>query len=218
MSTQRPPSILSATQKTDEVDGLLQGYLDQLLVAEPFESNSSVAEEVSVEAVESAPLVTGQQQDTQVVDWRCSQGVECLLFKVAGLKMAIPLPLLGGVHNSQPQEVASLFAQAEWSLGLWRMDEQQLTIIDSAVLLMPERGKRLADEGYGFVIQLGRSPWALACQEICDTVTLVYDSIKWRSDHSKRPWLAGTVISEMCALIDVVQLTDLLQQQVMASR
>ncbi len=89
-----------------------------------------------------------------------------------------------------------------------------MTVIDSARLIMPERQVSLADEGYSFFIQLDRSPWALACQEICDTVTLVYDSIKWRGDASKRPWLAGTVISEMCALIDVPGLMSLLEENV----
>ena len=77
---------------------------------------------------------------------------------------------------------------------------------------MPERKISLNDDGYSFFIQLDRSPWALACQEICDTVTLVHDSIKWRGEGSKRPWLAGTVISEMCALLDVPGVLKLLEE------
>ena len=105
-----------------------------------------------------------------------------------------------------------LFGQAVWSLGVWQGENAKLTIIDSAQLIMPERHIRLSDEGYSFFIQLDRSPWALACQEICDTVTLVHDSIKWRGETSKRPWLAGTVISEMCALVDVPGLLKLLEE------
>ncbi|WP_430459763.1 chemotaxis protein CheW [Thalassolituus sp. LLYu03] len=146
---------------------------------------------------------------TMSLNWRSSQGIDCLIFKIAGLKLAIPLPLLGGVHNVT-DKVTPLFGQAAWSLGIWQGEAGKLTIIDSAQLIMPERGIRLADEGYQFFIQLDRSPWALACQEICDTVTLVHDSIKWRGDGSKRPWLAGTVITEMCALLDVPGLMKLL--------
>lgn len=142
-------------------------------------------------------------------DWRSAQGVECLIFKVAGLKLAIPLSVLGGVHNAS-DKITPLFGQADWSLGVWQSDEQKLTIVDSAALIMPERKINLAADGYSFVIQLDRSPWALACQEICDTVTLVHDSIKWRGEQSKRPWLAGTVIAEMCALIDVPNLLGML--------
>ncbi|KZZ49060.1 hypothetical protein A3759_04505 [Thalassolituus sp. HI0120] len=163
---------------------------------------------------EPALQLEGDTQQSELtaksLDWRSSQGVECLIFKVAGLKLAIPLSLLGGVHNAS-DKITPLFGQADWSVGVWQSDAQKLTIVDSAQLIMPERGIRLNDQGFGFVIQLDRSHWALACEEICDTTTLVYDSIKWRGDNSKRPWLAGTVIDEMCALIDVPNLMDMLE-------
>ena len=160
-----------------------------------------------VEELELAPLKTEMAQ----LNWASSQGVECLIFKVAGLKLAIPLPLLGGVFNVN-DKVTPLFGQAKWSLGVWQSDEQKLTVVDSAQLIMPERGKSLVDEGYSYLIQLDRAPWALACQEITDTVTLGEQSIKWRGEGSKRPWLAGTVIAEMCALIDVPGLLSLLEE------
>lgn len=146
------------------------------------------------------------------LNWHDSTGVDCLLFTVCGLKLAIPLPMLGGVHQVS-DKVTPLFGQAAWSLGIWQGDKGKLTIIDSALLIMPERGKRLADEGFEYFIQLDRSPWALACQNICDTVRLRQDAVRWRGDASKRPWLAGTVIAEMCALIDVPGLLGLLEQQ-----
>ncbi|MBE0482270.1 MAG: chemotaxis protein CheW [Bacterioplanes sp.] len=145
------------------------------------------------------------------INWQASAGVECLIFKVAGLKLALPLPMLGGVFNAN-DDVTPLFGQAKWSLGVWQSETDTLTIVDSARLIMPERGALLADQGYRYIIQLDRSPWALACQEICDTMTLKHDSIKWRGEGSKRPWLAGTVISEMCALIDVSGMLRMLEQ------
>lgn len=160
-----------------------------------------------VEELELAP----QKTEMAKLNWASSQGIECLIFKVAGLKLAIPLPLLGGVFNVN-DKVTPLFGQAKWSLGVWQSDEQKLTVVDSAQLIMPERGKSLVDEGYSYLIQLDRAPWALACQEITDTVTLMEQSIKWRGEGSKRPWLAGTVIAEMCALIDVPGLLSLLEE------
>ena len=225
-------------QKTvNQVDDVLQGYLDQLLVTatEPLtvvaevstptaEAAPEVAKEAVVEPLVSlAPtpsVVPADSADSDMTaatavsggpDWRAVQGVECLIFKVAGLKLAIPLAVLGGVYN-RSEQITPLFGQASWSLGVWQSDEQKLTIVDSAALIMPERGISMAEQGYDFVIQLDRSPWALACQEICDTMTLTQESIKWRGDCSKRPWLAGTVISEMCALIDVTNLLEMLEQ------
>ena len=261
--------------RVNQVDTVLQDYLDQLLItatlvsevapAAPAEARATVSvTQASVSAVQETrmqisqpavatavapvlpvmlpeipPLAPAQEDvipdagnpaevtedvnilstshgdqeppNTLTLNWRSSQGIDCLIFKVAGLKLAIPLPLLGGVHNVT-DKVTPLFGQASWSLGVWQGDAAKLTIIDSAQLIMPERQIRLADEGYQFFIQLDRSPWALACQEICDTITLVHDSIKWRGDSSKRPWLAGTVISEMCALLDVPGLLKLLNE------
>jgi len=228
-------------QKTaNQVDDVLQGYLDQLLVtatepltvvadvsiptteavsvvvddtvAEPLVSLAPAPSVVPADIVDSdTTAATAVQQSAGGPDWRAVQGVECLIFKVAGLKLAIPLAVLGGVYN-RSEQITPLFGQASWSLGVWQSDEQKLTIVDSAALIMPERGISMAEQGYDFVIQLDRSPWALACQEICDTMTLTQESIKWRGDCSKRPWLAGTVISEMCALIDVTNLLEMLEQ------
>ena len=169
-------------------------------------------DEIGIEAntLDEAELEP-QKSEIVTLNWASSQGIECLIFKVAGLKLAIPLPLLGGVFNVN-DKVTPLFGQAKWSLGIWQSDEQKLTVVDSAQLIMLERGKSQVDEGYNYLIQLDRAPWALACQEITDTVTLVEQSIKWRGEGSKRPWLAGTVIAEMCALIDVPGLLSLLEE------
>lgn len=183
----------------------------EVIAAEPEPVETAVVDQVT--EVETQVQEHAETHTTEALDWRSVQGVECLIFKVAGLKLAIPLSLLGGVHNRN-EKITPLFGQASWSLGVWQTEEQKLTIIDSAALIMPERSISLQDQGYDFVIQLDRSPWALACQEICETVTLVHDSIKWRGDRSKRPWLAGTVISEMCALVDVPNLMELLEQNV----
>lgn len=186
--------VVSARKASDQADCKISAPVD------------NATEEITLVSAEMPQI---ESEQVRSLNWRSSQGVECLIFKVAGLKLAIPLSVLGGVHNAS-DKITPLFGQAKWSLGVWQSDDQKLTIVDSASLMMPERNISLANDGFDYVIQLDRSPWALACQEICDTVTLVYDSIKWRGEQSKRPWLAGTVIAEMCALIDVPCLLDML--------
>lgn len=227
-------SDTSRPVKTNQVDGVLQDYLDQLLISatEPAVVAEETVEEtleVSVqpqgqaatvapvevaidEPIEQrAPSLDTDNTELSALDWQSAQGVECLIFKVAGLKLAIPLPLLGGVFPVT-DKVTPLIGQHAWSLGVWQGEDGKLTIIDSGQLIMPERNINMRENGYSFFIQLDRSPWALACQEICDTVTLMDGSIKWRGDTSKRPWLAGTVIAEMCALIDVPGVMALLEE------
>lgn len=202
------------------VDGEIQGW-DIEETAAPEVKEAETQQAVSVPTtVDELPGIADAGPESAVspsgLNWSSSQGVECLIFKVAGLKLAIPLPLLGGVFPVEGK-VTPLFGQAKWSLGVWQSDGEKMTVIDSAQLIMPERGASLADSGYEYLIQLDRAPWALACEEICDTVTLMNESIKWRGDLSKRPWLAGTVISEMCALLDVPGLIELADSQRKAS-
>ena len=138
-----------------------------------------------------------------------SQGVECLVFSVGGLKLAVPLLFLGGVHEVDASDVKPLIGQPAWYLGMVHKNEENLQVIDTASFIMPERTLSLSEQGYKYLIQLEKTPWTIACQSIDDTVRLEANEIKWRGDRGKRAWLAGTVIEKMCALIDV---SGLLQQ------
>jgi purine-binding chemotaxis protein CheW len=211
--------IVDTHAAADSAEGDIEAVASANTLEKPL--GSRPAEIVPVSGLARGDLSVVDAPDVQKLaaaqalpslNWHDSAGVDCLLFTVCGLKLAIPLPMLGGVHQVS-DKVTPLFGQAAWSLGIWQGDKGKLTIIDSALLIMPERGKRLADEGFEYFIQLDRSPWALACQNICDTVRLRQDAVRWRGDASKRPWLAGTVIAEMCALIDVPGLLGLLEQQ-----
>ena len=203
---------------TDEIQDWDPYALDpEVKVEEASSQVSSASEELQTSAM-AADETAIPGKDKKKLLWDSSQGVECLLFSVAGLKLAIPLSLLGGVHPAENMKVTPLFGQSDWSLGVWQSDTDKLTIVDSARLIMPERGISLRESGYEYLIQLDRTPWALACEGICDTITLVSESIKWRGDASKRPWLAGTVISEMCALLDVPSLVDLLESHLKSTQ
>jgi purine-binding chemotaxis protein CheW len=228
------------------VDGVLQNYLDQLLVtatqepqkvekvitipeeAEPVESvvlpniepdiTSSITPDVAVDAVQHDKIVVELvtpvdvavappifQSLTDQESWS-SQGVECLVFSVCGLKLAVPLLFLGGVHEITASDVKPLMGQPSWYLGMVHTDEHNLQVIDTADFIMPERHQHLSEHGFKYLIQLEKTPWAIACQSIDDTVRLEASEIKWRGERGKRTWLAGTVIEKMCALIDVAGL------------
>jgi purine-binding chemotaxis protein CheW len=161
-------------------------------------SNISNAVSEGIESVIKQSMLKLTDQES----WS-SQGVECLLFSVSGLKLAVPLLLLGGVHEVISDDVKPLIGQPKWYLGLIHREDQNLQVIDTATFIMPERAESLAEQGYKYLIQLEKSPWAIACQSIDDTVRLEASEIKWRGDRGKRVWLAGTVIEKMCALIDV---------------
>ena len=189
--------------------------INTLEVEAEVEIESAHVELVSIEqseilappepSIEPVVEALTEQPTAQLIDkesWS-SQGVECLVFSVCGLKLAVPLLYLGGVHEVGTDDVKPLIGQPNWYLGMVHRDEQNLQVIDTASFIMAERNQSLAEQGYKYLIQLQKSPWAIACQSIDDTVRLEASEIKWRGDRGKRAWLAGTVIEKMCALIDV---------------
>jgi purine-binding chemotaxis protein CheW len=221
------PLLIKETKaKVNVVEGVLQNYLDQLLVTatQPVQIVQKISEIPTDVAVVEANVVEANVVEANVVEsvstsiadtatatlpvltdpesWS-SQGVECLIFNVCGLKLAVPLLYLGGVHEINRADVKPLVGQPGWYLGIVHTDEYNLQVIDTAHLIMPERKPYLAEQGFKYLIQLEKTPWAIACQSIDDTVRLNASEINWRGERGKRNWLAGTVIEKMCALVDV---------------
>lgn len=134
---------------------------------------------------------------------------ECLIFRVAGLQLAVPLVLLGAIHRIDDR-IKPIPGRPSWYMGMLLDRNQKLKVVDSAEWIMSGRVPDGARDGYRFVIRLDDSDWALACDEVAESFTLNPDQVRWRTSRSKRPWLAGTVVKHMCALIDVGAMAGLL--------
>lgn len=157
--------------------------------------------------------------DVEVDDWVdgrpawAQQRFECLLFRVSGLLLAVPLVELGGVLVMD-EELTPLFGQPDWFLGLLpSKTEGTVKVIDTARWVMPERYSEESRDGLKYVVMMENSEWGLACHEVADAITLEPHQVNWRSDRGRRPWLAGTVIEHMCAIMDVAALVKLLAEQ-----
>lgn len=137
---------------------------------------------------------------------------ECLLFQVAGLKLAVPLITLGGVYVFN-DSVTPLFGQPDWFLGVYKHRDQSLYVVDTAWWIMPERYTPATHDGYQYIISIEGSPWGMAVSDLANAVKILPEAVKWRSNLTKRPWLAGTVVDEMCALLDIAKLAKLLEEQ-----
>lgn len=134
---------------------------------------------------------------------------ECLIFRVAGLQLAVPLVLLGAIHRIDGK-IKPIPGRPPWYMGMLPDRGVNLKVVDSAHWIMPGRTPADARAGYRFVIRLDDSDWSLACDEVAESFTLDPDQVRWRTSRSKRPWLAGTVVQQMCALIDVGAMARLL--------
>ncbi|MFC3609555.1 CheW domain-containing protein [Stutzerimonas tarimensis] len=135
---------------------------------------------------------------------------ECLLFDVAGLTLAVPLVSLGSIYSLEQEALTPLFGQPDWFLGILPCQAGNLKVLDSARWLMPERYRDDFREGLRFVISVQGYEWGLAVHQVSRSVRLDPREVKWRGQRSQRPWLAGTVIEHMCALLDVAALAELI--------
>lgn len=164
------------------------------------------------------PVVSGVEAQAQMApvappsrpEWS-DKPFECLIFTVAGLKLAVPLILLGAIHRLEDDdEIRPIPGSPRWYMGMRPDRDHNLRVVDTAEWIMAGRVPADARDNYRFVIRLDSSDWGLACDDVAQSFTLRPDEVRWRTARSKRPWLAGTVIDHMCALIDVRTMADLL--------
>ncbi|WP_209437192.1 CheW domain-containing protein [Pseudomonas batumici] len=135
---------------------------------------------------------------------------ECLLFDVAGLTLAVPLVCLGSIYSLAGHELTPLFGQPEWFLGILPSQAGNLKVLDTARWVMPDRYRDDFRQGLQYVISVQGYEWGLAVHQVSRSLRLDPDEIKWRTHRGQRPWLAGTVIEHMCALLDVSELAELI--------
>ena len=179
--------------------------------AEATKPKARPAPEVPVAVPEQKVAVQPEPEPTAPPsrpEWS-EQPFECLIFTVAGLQLAVPLILLGAIHRIE-EEIRPIPGSPRWYMGIRPDRDQNLRVVDTAEWIMAGRVPPDARDNYRFVIRLDRSDWGLACDDVAQSFTLRPDEVRWRTARSKRPWLAGTVIDHMCALIDVRTMADLL--------
>lgn len=211
----------TSTAEQEEAVAVLPGPIEPDVVA-PEPEPDTRPEPEPVIAVSEAPLVETPAQvavDEKPAppasdapptrpDWS-GQPFECLIFTVAGLQLAVPLVLLGAIHRIE-EEIRPIPGSPRWYMGIRPGSDHNLRVVDTAEWIMAGRVPPNARENYRFVIRLDDSDWGLACDNVAQSFTLDPEQVRWRTARSQRPWLAGTVIDHMCALIDVRTMANLL--------
>ncbi|MBF8745376.1 CheW domain-containing protein [Pseudomonas putida] len=190
------------------------------VVAADVVAEASIPVLTEVQAAEPvAPLVdlhlpiAGVPTPPTTVDGRpawAAEPFECLLFDVAGLTLAVPLVCLGSIYSLEGQELTPLFGQPDWFLGILTCQAGNLKVLDTARWVMPDRYRDDFRQGLHYVISVQGYEWGLAVHQVSRSLRLDPNEIKWRSQRGQRPWLAGTVIEHMCALLDVAELAELI--------
>lgn len=134
---------------------------------------------------------------------------DVLLFQVSGLTLAVPLISLGQIQPLT-DELTPIFGQADWFMGLQPTPAGKIRTVNTAKFVMPERYDERFLKTAKYVVSINGVPWGLAVDSVNQPIRLEPEDVKWRSERSKRPWLAGTVKAHMCALLDIPRFGQML--------
>ena len=160
------------------------------------------------------PQVKTQEEPVKVVnplsvmpDW-ARNDFQALFFKVDKLILATPLTeLLRTIKIAKsPTKIPG---QPSWFMGLLDTHEQRIGVLDTGQLILGKtRGqlRNLEEQPFKCILITHDGRWGLACDEILSIGKLEPGKVRWRTLRQKRPWLIGTVIEELTAVIDVNQL------------
>jgi purine-binding chemotaxis protein CheW len=167
--------------------------------------------EAPVEAPQEAAETEPQKPTAKIIhpDWGQAR-FQCLSFQVAGITLAAPLEKLHGIVELE-EKLTELPGYAPWVMGLLPNRGQNVQVVDIAHIIMPTGHRTetpLTSEQVKYVILVDSGRFGLAVDSLSQVMTLEPDAVRWRSDQSKRPWLAGTVVEHMCAVLDIDCLTE----------
>ena len=135
---------------------------------------------------------------------------QVLFFKVAGLTLAVPLVSLGWIVKVE--RINHIIGRPSWFLGVQPHREEQLNLVDTCAWVMPEKytDKLAQSVNYQYLVLLEGSNWGLACESLVNAVKINKSQVNWRSKAGKRPWLAGVVKEQMCGILHVQALVEML--------
>ncbi len=217
VESEQQKHLLKTDVQTDKPRVLFEPSLLQPKVQsdEVIDEETDVADAINEVSTTDSQITNPEDQAIQREDWS-EQPFQTLLFDVAGLTLAVPLVKLGGIFKIE-QKPTSLFGKPDWFIGLMPGHDGNINVIDTARWVMPEKyqeAQEAQEAGleYEFLILLSDSNWGLACSSVQNAISVSSENIRWRPKIGKRPWLDGMLMKEMCALLNVDTLIQLLDE------
>ncbi|QPK62120.1 chemotaxis protein CheW [Methylomonas sp. LL1] len=140
-------------------------------------------------------------------DW-AQHEFQALFFKVEHLILATPLVELSRTIKIG-RKPGKIPGQPSWFMGLLDEHDSRIGVLDTGQLIFGKsRGSQrdLESKPFTNLLITRDKRWGLACDEILSIGKLKPEKVRWRTSRQKRPWLIGTVIEELTAIIDLQEL------------
>lgn len=196
------PVVVGLDQLVAEVPDVLTETTVETAPEVKVEVQSEIKTEIELQPEIEKPVE--QTSETGVPEWAETR-FQCLLFNVSGLNMAVPLVKLNSVIPWD-KNITETPNQTDWYLGLVQHLQNQVKIIDTALLVMPENRHKIlekeSEDRLGHILLVDDYKWGLACTSIGDVIWLEKEEVKWRKSKNSRAWLSGTSLEHLCAIMD----------------
>jgi len=184
----------------DYIDALVTEASAQIKIPEKFtvyEENNNVST--------FKPLLGDKKEILEkITDLSDSeQFIEVCVFTVSGLKLAIPNDKISDVI-ALSEKIALVDNKLLQAVSDFGADRATVSVINTSLLVMPDSGWSRPNK----IILMKDNHIGLTCDDVVESLKLDKNDVRWRTNNTKRRWLAGTVITRQMALLDVDKIIE----------
>ena len=184
----------------------------ETVVEEQTEVEQATASDAVVADENVAQAEQEQSNDEAPYNWtniEMPDEFQVLFFLVKGIRFAVPLVNLGGIF--QCDKVTPLFGKPDWFQGIADIRGRKMNVVDTLKWVKSDAPQ---SDKYEYMISLDKTLWSIGCDVLEGNRILNKENITWRQTAGNRPWLAGIVKKEMCALLHVKALIKMFENGV----
>ncbi|GGP38425.1 chemotaxis protein CheW [Shewanella algicola] len=187
--------------KTDNIE---LAELKEAIIKHDKLAEDKAAQQAQTQTGATPPSITRNLQEVLEDEF------QVLFFNVAGLTLAVPLVSLGGIIKID--RINHIIGRPSWFKGVQTHRDSKINVVDTCAWVMPEKyTPELAETvDYQYLVMLENSDWGLTCESLVNAVKIDKSHVNWREKPGKRPWLAGVVKQQMCGILHVQALIEML--------
>ncbi len=153
---------------------------------------------------------------TPVPEWAQQTPIPLVVVRLGAIKLALPMTTLSGVTAWPGMEnIHHLPGNPPWVLGVLNQREGYSRVLDSDRLILPPGHRRSSEQArnsWKHLLFFDDYRWALAVDSLHRTLRVEHKDIRWRRLAGNRPWLAGILIEELCVVLEVKKMGQLLEK------
>jgi purine-binding chemotaxis protein CheW len=143
-----------------------------------------------------------------------TDSMQVILFKSAGIPLAIPLAAVSGILAIEQASSIRFISEEGEGIKLLTYRGRDIRVLDAKEIIFPEGHPARAagaEEGFGHILVLEGDNCALGCDVVGDIVKMHRQDVEWRSNRRTRPWLAGMVKGSNHAFLDVKEIIGIIE-------